>query len=493
MAAPLPTGSNVFALPQAPQADPRNFAMDPMGALLTAQAGLHLGSELANLDNQQSNRELEAMQIKAAKAKNDLDQEMLAHARLHLPEVLGGALQQQLAGQAAATSASNLSGALSNASLAAGYPAAAAASQVAAANTATQGSTNVQLGLLADKSSGYAGSPAPVRANLDTLATTAGSLGSILDIKDPEKAGREFLNTKRTLMMMPATIEEAQKNKATLDPIFDRFPMFDRSTVQRDSGFGFKVYDPEKAHAAIASLARDNPIAGYGPSNPGFKEAYTSAAGIKQTISFLKGDVPGLLDSLGNPSVFQKTMDSMRDSNAQSLIKVAFNTAVATGVDPKTAARSALVDYIDKQYQSSTNDQETGRKLKNALIASDKDNNATLKQVIKTMAPTLEHEYDKVKSPYPDYLFEKLDEKPSSAKAEATQRRQSMQAATGAASGAPSAVAAAPGAPAASSTAYSDLIKSIRPDQTVYINGRPVKTFTDANGRVWAVPDQTSK
>lgn len=118
MAAPLPSGSTVFALPQAPQANPRDFALDPQGALLTAQAGLHLGSELANLENQRAERELEAAQIKAKAAQNAYNLKAIEHATVNLPTMVGAEVAKAKDAQAAA----DASRALTEARVAQGIP-----------------------------------------------------------------------------------------------------------------------------------------------------------------------------------------------------------------------------------------------------------------------------------------------------------------------------------------------------------------------------------
>lgn len=142
MAAPLPSGFGLQALPTAPVADPRLFAADPMGALATAQAGLHLGQELANLENVRAQREYESAHIKFLKAQNDLQLAQVAHAQEHLPETLGAKLAQDIAAGKVAAAA----GANADAQLAAGLPTAAAGAAVGAANAAAATSANVLAG-----------------------------------------------------------------------------------------------------------------------------------------------------------------------------------------------------------------------------------------------------------------------------------------------------------------------------------------------------------
>lgn len=144
MAAPLPSGSTVFAIPQAPQADPRNFALDPQGALLTAQAGLHLGTELASLDNQRAQRELEAAQIKAAAAKNAYDMKAIEHATTNLPTMVGA----EVAKAREAAAASDAARALTEARVQQGLPGTTAEAEASAARNALAGSTTAgQLGI----------------------------------------------------------------------------------------------------------------------------------------------------------------------------------------------------------------------------------------------------------------------------------------------------------------------------------------------------------
>ena len=89
----------VSVVPQAPQVDPRLFAPDAAGMLLSARAGVQLGTELAGLQNLQSRLTLEKAEIAARKAKNEFERQAAEQAVITLPQMV----QQQLAQAQAAT------------------------------------------------------------------------------------------------------------------------------------------------------------------------------------------------------------------------------------------------------------------------------------------------------------------------------------------------------------------------------------------------------
>lgn len=89
----------VSVVPQAPQVDPRLFAPDAAGMLLSARAGVQLGTELAGLQNLQSRLTLEKAEIAAKKAKNEYERQAAEQAVITLPQMV----QQQLAQAQAAT------------------------------------------------------------------------------------------------------------------------------------------------------------------------------------------------------------------------------------------------------------------------------------------------------------------------------------------------------------------------------------------------------
>lgn len=177
MAAPFPTGSQISVVPQAPQIDPRFMAADPQGALASAAAGLHLGTELANLQNQQSQRELEALQIKTAKAQNDLQQAQITDAQQKLPKVLQAMYDAQMASLEAQRAASANAGALANAQANAGLPQTQA--DIDAANAAALRATQN-----ANKASPLYNDPGYVKgafeAGANAAATAWGGVGRVI-------------------------------------------------------------------------------------------------------------------------------------------------------------------------------------------------------------------------------------------------------------------------------------------------------------------------
>ena len=111
----------ISVVPQAPQVDPRLFAPDAAGMLLSARAGVQLGTELAGLQNLQGKLELEKAEIAARKAKNEYEYKAALNASEMLPQMVqkelaqaeaarmqAVATQQTLPGQTALTNATNL-------------------------------------------------------------------------------------------------------------------------------------------------------------------------------------------------------------------------------------------------------------------------------------------------------------------------------------------------------------------------------------------------
>jgi hypothetical protein len=87
-------------MPQAPNVDPRMFASDPAGALAASQAGLHLGTELAGLQNFQQKLELEKAEIAAKKSQNEYQRQLADHAVTTLPSMVQTQLDQYAATRA---------------------------------------------------------------------------------------------------------------------------------------------------------------------------------------------------------------------------------------------------------------------------------------------------------------------------------------------------------------------------------------------------------
>lgn len=87
----------VSVVPQAPQVDPRLFAPDAAGMLLSARAGVQLGTELAGLQNLQGKLELEKAEIAARKAQNAYQQKLATDAAQILPQQIQSQLDKALA------------------------------------------------------------------------------------------------------------------------------------------------------------------------------------------------------------------------------------------------------------------------------------------------------------------------------------------------------------------------------------------------------------
>lgn len=89
-------------MPQAPRMDVNAFTPDVLKTFQVAQAGLHLGEELKNLQNKQAARELESAQIDMLRSKNKLEKMQIEHAQANLPAMVQAQLAQAQAQQAAA-------------------------------------------------------------------------------------------------------------------------------------------------------------------------------------------------------------------------------------------------------------------------------------------------------------------------------------------------------------------------------------------------------
>lgn len=88
MAAPLPVGAALQALPTAPQINPGDFTTDALSQLKAAHMGMELGGQLARLGDLQQQLELERAQRKAEIAVNDYKLQQTDHAIRNLPKVM---------------------------------------------------------------------------------------------------------------------------------------------------------------------------------------------------------------------------------------------------------------------------------------------------------------------------------------------------------------------------------------------------------------------
>ena len=164
----IPTGSQLAVYPVAPNiGNPANYALNIPQALQVASAGVLYGQQLANLQNDQASRELEASRIKAAKAQNDYALAVNQDAQQRLPQVFQHltALQQ--------AQALNDQNSLGQAQASLGSGAATGAAQLTQAQTA-------QTQALADQTAfGNMNSAqrAAVGANAPAIGNALGSIG----------------------------------------------------------------------------------------------------------------------------------------------------------------------------------------------------------------------------------------------------------------------------------------------------------------------------
>jgi hypothetical protein len=108
----------VSVVPQAPQVDPRLFAPDAAGMLLSARAGVQLGTELAGLQNLQGKLELEKAEIAARKAQNAYQQKLATDAAQILPQQIQSQLDRALAESAQSKATVRTADPLANAAIA---------------------------------------------------------------------------------------------------------------------------------------------------------------------------------------------------------------------------------------------------------------------------------------------------------------------------------------------------------------------------------------
>lgn len=212
MSAPLPRGYELSALPEAPRVDASAFAPDVLKAMTAAHVGLQLSQEFANLDNIQAKRELEAAQIKADKARNDLEMIQLDDARRRMADpafsqkLFDAKWDQVVQATVAGAAQSRLAGVAATAQVDAGLPQAQAA-------LSTQAAQNELAGAKADAASGFAGSPTPTRMQTAAAAQARGSWGVNPgeEGEDPSDQNPAFRQSMSVQEYDPATGNQVEK------------------------------------------------------------------------------------------------------------------------------------------------------------------------------------------------------------------------------------------------------------------------------------------
>lgn len=224
----------------------------------------------------------------------------------------------------------------------------------------------------------------------------------------PKSSGNAVIDMLVTRAKLPIELEQSAKMQDETRLALDHYvvPQDIREKLMDRPGH----YDVNKSREYMDSIKNLQPKITYG-SIPGFNDAFDKASAIKQTEAFTTTVLPKLLDELGDPSAFQKTLDGLRDNDpTKGFFKKVLANYAASSTDPKTAARSAVIDYLDNRYQTIFNDTRVGRQLKNAQSASPKDSNATLLRIVSATAPLLDLEYKRATSGYPAEAFKTVED-----------------------------------------------------------------------------------
>lgn len=223
-----------------------------------------------------------------------------------------------------------------------------------------------------------------------------------------KSSGNAVIDMLVTKAKLPIELEQSAKMQDETRTALDKYivPQDIRASLMDRPGH----YDVNKAREYMDSIKDLQPKITYG-SNPGFNDAFDKASAIKQTEAFTTNVLPKLLEDLGDPSAFQKTLDGLRDTDpTKGFFKKVLANYAASSTDPKTAARSAIIDYLDNRYQTIFNNQDVGRRLKNETVASSKDSNATLMEIVKATAPLLDLEYKKATTGFPPNAFKTVED-----------------------------------------------------------------------------------
>ena len=397
-------------MPQAPQVDPRMFALDAQGALLSAQAGIHLGTELASLQNLQGKLELEKAEIAAKKAKNEYDRQAAEHAITTLPQMVQTQVDQAKAASAQALATQQIVPSTTAATIASAQ-AGTASSQSAFAQTQAEIKAGIPQ-FRAEAATGEARNAlASVTAATDFsklspqektrqlgLAKTAGELGAESVLPKDVQNARQFV-----MFALPLSKQRQEIAQTNAVAMAQKLRIPPKDFTNADGTYDFDLIQKKWDDAKVS-----DPLSVYGDM-PGFKESYSKAKDLRQTQIFLD-EVPNLLKAAGDPNILQKSLDDFRDTKGSSFFKAAFGAAAAQNVDEKTAARSALIDLIDMKLGGALNTSGESRALKNSLQVQAKDSNAAILAVVNRYRPTVDRSYEASKEGLPSEAFQGIDD-----------------------------------------------------------------------------------
>lgn len=399
----------ISVVPQAPQVDPRMFALDAQGALMSAQLGMKLGQEMAGLQNLKGKLDLEKAEIAAKKAQHALQEKYALQAEEQLGPMMEAQKQKFLsdievskalikttpfktAADIAAAQAAGAGSEFSLANIKAGIDA--RQPQFLSALKSAQISNELSA---TNAAKDYSKLDPREKARQDELAKTAGSLAS--ESLVPAEVRRARYEVMTGMPLAKQRLEVAQANVADMAKKL-RVPI--ENVTKADGTYDFDLVQKMWDEAKVS-----DPLSVYGDM-AGFKEGYTKAKNLRQTQLFLD-EVPRLLEAAGDPTTLQKTLDDLRDVKGANAFKAAFAVISGQNVDPATAARSALIDVIDQKLGGALSNSGEAATLKNSLRIQSKDSNPAVLAALKQYRSAIDQAYEASKEGLPSEAFEKVD------------------------------------------------------------------------------------
>lgn len=465
MAAPLPSGLNISVVPQAPQVDPRLFASDAQGALATAHAGMLLGQELANIENQKAKRALEAEQIKLDVQRNKLARMTLDETARILPTVVGKIVNAELLAK------SRLPEEQANLTSQAQFWGQMGSSMPGQAVPAPSGVLAGESVSAPDPSQPFSGPPAPLEtSSTDPVSRVMNSPGWQLKAEQikrdreaalgVEKEKQAFSNEQKSLEEMVAPylvqnvlvrsglmredgqgldrqkVEKAVSTAASLYPNISRkgdtqwqaeqrrvsenmnkfsaFVDFKKEGLLSEDG----IWDVKSSDAALQKFTARFPVQAGVVKQPELEALRAE----KRAVEAFK-EATAKLDQLGDPTMVDRVLNTMPDpERARGLFENAKNNLAKKFVNPDTVSRMALLNALNAQYQEVLNSTKEGRQLRNYTPLDADQTNKALKDVIGIVTPFLQKKYEDSLQNFPDIVREYL-ERPRTPRQESAERK----------------------------------------------------------------------
>ena len=402
----------ISVVSQAPTVDPRLFASDPQGALAAAQAGMHLGTEMAGLGNLKSRLALEKAELSAKTAQNTYNNALADHAMENIGPMVRAGLAATRASTATSNAAADVAPGAAQAQILANQNASAFQSSLAdygvpGVQAQTAGSTAQNLLSSSLASAGFSKLSPTQQLNQTTSAKTAGELGIPFDAGSPEATAPGIRGALVQRMTFPIVQQNYERGQAAAQAQLDKIPAAKRSDFLAPGPMG--GLDTVKVGKEFHDQIVVNPKGIYG-ATPGFVAAYDRATTVRQAQDFMS-TVPDLLDKAGDPTTMQKISDRYSDiPNGASMFKSLTTQMAASNIAPATAARTALISLIDLKLGVSLNSPNEARGLKNTLAVQPSDSNETIKAAVKQFEPSLEAAYNSAKAGFDASAFQTLDD-----------------------------------------------------------------------------------